>query len=100
MEAFMAEEKMVRGYQRKIIFLKNTGSEMFDEAYFVLSEKCEKEAPICDTMISEANKIIEENSQGRVKKRPSFGQIMLRYVLPFASGGSTIGIIWLICSLI
>lgn len=91
---------MVRGYQRKIIFLKNTGSEMFDEAYFVLSEKCEKEAPICDTMINEANKIIEENSGGRTRKRLGIGQILLRYVLPFSCGSSTVGIIWLICSLV
>ena len=49
---------MVKGYQKKVVFLKNTGSEFFDEAYFV----------VCDTphahsegdIISEANRIIDE----------------------------------------
>jgi hypothetical protein len=29
---------MVRGCQKKIIYLKNTGSEVFEEAYFVVRE--------------------------------------------------------------
>ena len=91
---------MVRGYQRKIIFLKNTGSEMFDEAYFVLSERSEKNSPTEDTMINEANKIIEENSAGRKRRRLSLRQLLLRYVLLFASGGSVVGLIWLIVSLV
>ena len=35
---------MVRGCQKKIIYLKSTGSEVFDEAYFVLSDKTPEEA--------------------------------------------------------
>ena len=50
---------MVRGCQRKVIFLKNTESKIFSEAYFIVDDK----APdVCEAdMIREANRIIEEN---------------------------------------
>lgn len=54
---------MMRGCQRKVIFLKNTGSSLFDEAYFVISRESEKEDLDENNMIVEANRIIE--SQGR-----------------------------------
>ena len=68
---------MVRGCQKKIVYLKNTGSEVFDEAYFVISEK----APVdniteCD-MVEEANRILDEciftsESNGRFIKIKAF----------------------------
>ena len=48
----------MKGCQKKVIFLKNTGSELFDEAYFIISRESEKEAVEEDSMIVEANKII------------------------------------------
>ena len=53
--------KMLKGCQRKIIVMKNTGSNIFEEAYFVLRENAVK-AHISETdMIEEANRIIKEN---------------------------------------
>ena len=50
---------MVRGCQRKVIFLKNTESKIFSEAYFIVGDKA---TDICEAdMIREANRIIEEN---------------------------------------
>ena len=50
---------MVRGCQRKVIFLKNTESKIFSEAYFIVDDRtpdtCEAD------MIREANRIINEN---------------------------------------
>ena len=52
--------KMLKGCQRKIIVMKNTGSNIFEEAYFVLRENAVK-AHISETdMIEEANRIIKE----------------------------------------
>ena len=49
---------MVKGYQKRVVFLKNTGSEFFDEAYFVV---CDAEHTQSDAdMISEANRIVDE----------------------------------------
>lgn len=51
----------MRGYQKKVIYLKDTGSHLFDEAYFVVSRRGE-EAHIEQTdMIYEANRIIRES---------------------------------------
>jgi hypothetical protein len=51
----------VRGYQRKVIFLKDTGSRLFDEAYFVISRKGEEARVEQSDMIFEANRIIRES---------------------------------------
>ena len=51
---------MVRGCQKKIIYLKSTGSEIFDEAYFVVRDKTpEEKQGECD-MVQEANRILNE----------------------------------------
>ena len=51
---------MVRGCQKKIIYLKNTNSEVFDEAYFVVNDKVlDKDITECD-MVKEANRILDE----------------------------------------
>ena len=51
----------MRGYQKKIIYMKNTGSKHFEESYFVLKSDIEKTGISCNEMIDEANRIIEEN---------------------------------------
>ena len=53
----------MRGCQRKVIFLKNTGSDLFDEAYFIISREGEKEDVGEKNMIIEANRIIENNQK-------------------------------------
>ncbi len=65
---------MLRGYQRKIIFLKNIGSDIFDEAYLVMNERYEKERFVKKDMIIEAEKIINEsldraNGRRKINKR-------------------------------
>ncbi|MBO5316414.1 MAG: hypothetical protein J6B48_08300 [Clostridia bacterium] len=49
----------MRGYQKRVIFLKHTGSRLFDEAYFVVSPMSEGAAE--GDMVLEANRIIEDN---------------------------------------
>ena len=61
----------MRGYQRKVIFLKNTGSPFFDEAYFVVSSEGEEAAIEQSDMVFEANRIINEsleNSSLRIRR--------------------------------
>ncbi len=53
---------MVRGYQKRVIFLKNTGSKIFDEAYFVLSDDTSSQGVGEDSMIEEANRILADSS--------------------------------------
>lgn len=51
---------MVRGCQKRIIFLRSTDSKLFDEAYFVLSERAFSPVSKVD-MIAEANRILSDN---------------------------------------
>ena len=62
---------MVRGYQKKVIFLKNTGSHLFDEAYFIMSREGESAAIDQSDMVFEANRIIRESiggSESRIRR--------------------------------
>ena len=88
---------MVKGCQRQIVLLRGTGSELFEEAYFIL--KPEKANLPQTKMITEANRIIEENTLQ--KKRQMFfsgrqqGGRLFFFVLGFLSGGSFLGMLWL-----
>ncbi len=58
----------MKGYQRKMVCLKQTGSELFEEAYFVLrdqAQKCNSE----EALLKEANRIV--SSQSWKEKGPS-----------------------------
>lgn len=71
----------MRGYQKRVIFLKHTGSRLFDEAYFVVSPSSEGAAE--GDMVLEANRIIEDNikSEGSDIKRAS-----KKFWVPFLAG--------------
>ena len=56
----------MRGYQKRVIHVKNTGSNVFEEAYFVLKEDF-KSAPSRTSLVDEATRIINENTVGRKK---------------------------------
>ena len=60
---------MLRGCQKKIIVMKNTGSPMFDEAYFILSENALRAHASERDMINEANRIIREGGDGGFSRR-------------------------------
>ena len=65
---------MVKGNQRRVIHLKNTDSGIFDEAYFILREG-ENSSLTEESMIKEANRIIEENSKSDEKKKRLWARI-------------------------
>lgn len=60
----------MRGYQRKVIHIKKTGSYLFDEAYFVLSREGEDLHVGEDDMVTEANRIINDERYRRLKNSP------------------------------
>ena len=72
---------MVKGYQKRVVFMKNTGSEFFDEAYFVV---CDEHMGKSETdMINEANRIIDE-AEGSFRSRSGGRKIGL--LLSFCAG--------------
>ena len=89
---------MVRGCQKRIIYLKNSGSNLFEEAYFVIknTSQCE-EVSECD-MIEEANRIIDESFYSEERER--FGVRLISFLkkiaLPFLAG-ALIGVLVALC---
>ena len=77
----------MRGCQKKVIFLKDTGSHLFDEAYFIVSRACEDACIREDDMVFEANRIIDESlgvhSPGR---RGKTLERVITHLLPFLLG--------------
>ncbi len=60
----------IKGYQKRVIYLKNPGSSMFEEAYFVLSPKGESMGRLDSRdMVDEANRIIDESFKGSRRLR-------------------------------
>ncbi len=83
----------MRGYQKKVIYLKNMGSKNFEEAYFVLRSDAKDGEKASVKMIEEANKIIDENFS--VRKR-GFLYSKRWYILSFLLGLSVMLVIGII----
>ena len=60
----------MRGFQKRVVFVKNPDSALFDEAYFVLREGGGGEAPSGQDMVREALHILEKEGGEAPKKRP------------------------------
>ena len=79
----------MRGYQKRVVYLKNIGSSVFVEAYFVIkSDKLnqfdEKKRYTGAKLIEEANRIIEENTKLYDKK--SLGVLNFKNAAVFGIG--------------
>ena len=55
---------MIKGCQKRVIWLRKTGSELFEEAYFIMSEAACRRAPGEADMIKEANRLIGRTPVG------------------------------------
>ena len=79
---------MVRGCQKKIIYLKNTGSEVFDEAYFVIGNKGLAQELVERDLIEEANRILDEciSQEEAVGTWRKIKRFLRAKVLPFTLG--------------
>jgi hypothetical protein len=77
----------VRGYQKKVIFLKDTGSQFFDEAYFVVSRKGEAAHIEQSDMVFEANRIIKESLEDKeLRVRREDKRHFESFIIPFFLG--------------
>ena len=93
--------KVVRGTQRKMVVVKTTDSELFDEAYFILRKDSAKNGDASESsMIDEANRIINKNIFSRERERRRAAAIsardLLLYVGGLASGSGIVGLFWLV----
>ena len=78
---------MVRGCQKKIVYLKNTGSDVFTDAYFVVRDNALENIDECD-MIKEANRILDEciSIEDGISKRRLVISFVKKNTIPFFIG--------------
>ena len=76
----------MRGYQKKVIFLKDTGSHLFDEAYFVVSRRGEEAHIDQSDMVFEANRIIKESLKDKEMRIRGEGNRSRGFFVPFFLG--------------
>ncbi len=76
---------MIKGCSRKVIVVKNPGSDLFEEAYFIVSPK-ESERRYGDFLL-EANRIIQSKtvSHGRNQREKS---VLLPVLAGFLTGAA------------
>ena len=86
---------MLKGYQRRLIMLQTHGSDLFETAYFVLKEDAERRRPSQGEMLSEAKRIVEENSLARRQSRDELRSPLVSFLLGALSGAFAIGANWL-----
>ena len=89
----------MRGYQKRVVYLKNIGSSMFDEAYFVLKSDFsnldnEKKS---FSLVREANRIIEENTDFHRREKHVLN---VREILVYLFGFISAALIFLLLILI
>ena len=84
----LVEVLMVRGCQKKIIYLKNTQSDIFDEAYFVIKDNSLYEQLSECNMVEEANRILKESFDFEENEslNGKIGLFVKRYLIPFLLG--------------
>lgn len=52
---------MIKGCKKNVVYVRNTESDVFEEAYFILSDDFESKQPSEPDMVAEANRIIAES---------------------------------------
>ncbi len=62
---------MVKGCKKNVIHLKNTGSEIFEEAYFIISDKAGTKGKNESDIVKEASKIASGGALGSYFSAPS-----------------------------
>ena len=77
----------MRGCEKRVIYLKNTGSDLFDEAYFVVSRVGEISCLESCDMVCEANRIIDESIEDKSRQsREEKSKKISGFLLPFFLG--------------
>ena len=96
---------MIKGCQKNVIWLRNTESDIFEQAYFILSDSASLKKKSEGDIIAEARRIIEESPGGgyfggtaaypRIKRRmPSAVVKLLFFILGAVAAGVPLSFIF------
>ena len=76
---------MIKGTSRRVIVVKNPGTDVFEEAYFIIKEGKMKRKSDHKTLLSEASKILEENGSERDRRSLTFINVLSFFLGAFAA---------------
>ena len=88
---------MLKGAQKKMIVVKTSDSEIFEEAYFVVKGGVERSQP---DMVSEANRIIDGCSERRRERGARDVKALIIPVICFITGSIFGGIMTVLIGLV
>ena len=64
---------MIKGCRKNVVYIKDTGSDMFREAFFIVSD-AEKSRAVSETdMLREARRLIADTQKAENADRPRLG---------------------------
>lgn len=98
---------MIKGCEKRVVWLRNTESEVFDQAYFILSESAYEKKHSETDIVAEAKRIIARSpftgywddfeQKKRKKRRMSSASLKwIFFVLGFSAGSLPLAITLLI----
>ena len=90
----------MRGSEKKIIYVKDTGSKIFEEAYFVIRRGMDGEdaCPSENDMVREASRIVAQNGADypAARRRRHLRTKLLSFLAGAAAATSLFGGVWLL----
>ena len=90
----------MRGSEKKIIYVKDTGSKIFEEAYFVIRRGVDGEdsRPSENDMVREASRIVAQNGADypAARRRRHLRTKLLSFLAGAAAATSLFGGVWLL----
>lgn len=64
---------VIKGCQKNVVWIRSTESELFDEAYFIVSDKVKRKHISENDMVSEANRLIADRFTPMQAFKPQSG---------------------------
>ncbi len=98
---YLEETAVIKGCQKNVVWIRSTESELFEEAYFIISDKVKRKHISENDMVSEANRLIADrfapmpslNTERRLPKNEKIKWF-------FIGLGSALAMLALICFII
>ena len=87
---------MIKGCQKRMIFIKDTGSDLFDEAYFVLKSDIPSQDDFENDIIKTATAIVNQNQFRRKRKPLKISKSVLLFLLGMLIGALISSFIFLL----
>ncbi len=83
---------MLKGCQKQMVVLRGTGSEVFEEAYFILKNKIHLKNAGDTALLLEANKLLEENRQAPPQNKRNQASANKRFGIIYFLLGLLLGV--------